>query len=182
MTADLRSCHHCLSCSDLSDSSCPRAPAASKYIHPPPPLWCQVPTRGICKSLHTPSSSCSYLSHVFLHQLRSNHSDEAGISPVSHSTGTQGFACARWPKQKHSFGRLNSKVHKSFRLWRETEGKVMCKLKIVCITEYMRIKEITNEDQCKGGWAGFHLLKPDFLSLSCLHSVTLSFAFSDANR
>lgn len=59
----------------------------------------------------------------------------------------------------------------------------MCKLKIMCIKAYVQIKEIMNVEQGKWGWAGFHLVKPDFLSLSCLHSVTLSFlAFSDANR
>lgn len=59
----------------------------------------------------------------------------------------------------------------------------MCKFKIMCSKVYMQIKEIINEEECKQGWAGFHLVKPDFLSLSCLHSMTLSFlAFSDANR
>lgn len=47
----------------------------------------------------------------------------------------------------------------------------------------MQIKKILNEEQQKPGYAEFHLLKADFLSLGCLHSAALSFlAFSNTNR
>lgn len=59
----------------------------------------------------------------------------------------------------------------------------MCKLKIMCTKEYMQIKKILNEEQEKPGYTGFHQLKPDLLSLECLHSAALSFlASSNANR
>lgn len=99
-------------CSDLFDSSSPTC--ASTFIHRAHyGVW--SPPLEICTSLHS-INICSHLSHVLLHQLRSNHPDEAGIGPVRNSAGTERFACTRWPKQKYSFGRLNPKVNKPFRL------------------------------------------------------------------
>ena len=57
-----------------------------------------------------------YLSNVFLHQFRADDADEAGVSAVGHSTGTQSLASPRWPKQQHSLGGLKAQVHKSLRL------------------------------------------------------------------
>ena len=57
-----------------------------------------------------------YLSNVFLHQFRADDADEAGVSAVGHSTGTQSLASPRWPKQQHSLGGLNAQVHKPLRL------------------------------------------------------------------
>lgn len=62
------------------------------------------------------SSSHTHLSHILLHQLGANDSDEAGVCPVSHSTGAQGLSCARWPEQQHAFWRLDTQIDKPLRL------------------------------------------------------------------
>ena len=57
-----------------------------------------------------------YLSNIFLHQLRADDADEAGISAVGHSTSTQCLASSRWSKQQHTLRGLNTQVNKSLRL------------------------------------------------------------------
>lgn len=58
----------------------------------------------------------TYLSNILLNKLGSDNSYEAGISAVSHSSGTQGFPCTGGPEQQHTLWRLNTQVHKALRL------------------------------------------------------------------
>lgn len=58
----------------------------------------------------------TYLSNILLDKLRSDDSYEAGISAVSHSSGTQGFPRTGRPEQQHALWRLNTQVHKALRL------------------------------------------------------------------
>lgn len=54
----------------------------------------------------------THLSHIFLHQLRADDSDEAGVCAVSHGASAQGFSGAGRPKQQHAFWRLDTQVDK----------------------------------------------------------------------
>lgn len=58
----------------------------------------------------------SYLANIFLHQFRSNHTNEAGICSICHRTGTECFSSPRRSKQQDSFRRLDTKVHKTLGL------------------------------------------------------------------
>lgn len=63
----------------------------------------------------------THLSHVFLHQLRADDSDEAGVRPVSHSAGAQGLSCAGGAEQQHAFWGLNAQIDKPLGLMRRGE-------------------------------------------------------------
>lgn len=58
----------------------------------------------------------NYLSHIFLHKLRSNHTDETGVGPIRNGASTEGLACPGRTKEKHSFRGLNPKIDKALRL------------------------------------------------------------------
>lgn len=45
-----------------------------------------------------PERKDTYLSDILLNQLRSNDSDKAGISAISHGSGTQGLSCTGGPE------------------------------------------------------------------------------------
>ena len=54
-------------------------------------------------------------SHVFLDQFRSYDSDEAGVSSVSHGSGSQCFSCAWRAVEQHSLWRIDSQINELFR-------------------------------------------------------------------
>lgn len=58
----------------------------------------------------------TYLSHILLHQLGADDSDEARVGPIGHGTSTQGLSCAGRPEQEHTFWRFDTQIDKSFGL------------------------------------------------------------------
>lgn len=65
-----------------------------------------------------PHSEQTHLSHILLHQLRADDSDEAGVGAVGHSSGAQRLPGAGRPEQQHAFRRLDAQIHKPLRLER----------------------------------------------------------------
>lgn len=64
----------------------------------------------------------TYLSHILLHQLGADDSDEARVRPIGHGTSTQGLSCAGGPEQEHAFWRFDTQIDKSFRLVRRGQN------------------------------------------------------------
>ena len=65
----------------------------------------------------------THLSHVFLHQLRSDDSDEAGVCAVGYGSGAQSLSGAGGPEQQHTFRRLDTQIDESLGLVREIGGE-----------------------------------------------------------
>lgn len=158
------------------------APAASKHLHPSPPLWFWCPqgksanpsTLHQVLALTSPTYFCTSSDPMTLMKQASVLLATARAQRVLPVPGG--------PNKSTPLG---GSIPRFTNLSGCNKGsqKVMCKLKTMCTKTHMQIKGIINEEQCKRGWAGFHLVKPDFISLSCLHSMTLSFlAFSAPNR
>jgi hypothetical protein len=56
------------------------------------------------------------LPDVFLHQLRADDTDEAGLSAVGDGAGCEGLARAWWAVQQHSLGRIDTEIHEFLRI------------------------------------------------------------------